>query len=53
MAAFTGSFEMRAPDEQDEDEIEYGKWIERTAEEALAGAREAVPQLEKYMAALE
>ena len=35
---------MQAPDEQDEDEIEYGKWIEHTADEALAEARKAVPQ---------
>jgi hypothetical protein len=36
---------MQAPDEQDEDEIEYGKWIEHTAEEALAEARKALPPL--------
>jgi hypothetical protein len=36
---------MPAPDEQDEDEIEYGKWFERTAEEALAEARKALPPL--------
>ena len=34
-------------DEQDEDEIEYGKWIEHTAEEALAEARKAVPQVKE------
>lgn len=36
---------MSAPDEQDEDEIEYGKWIEHTAEDGLAEARKMVPQL--------
>jgi hypothetical protein len=36
---------MGTPDEQDEDEIEYGKWVEHTAEQVLAEARREVPQL--------
>jgi hypothetical protein len=37
---------MSRPDEQVEDEIEYGKWMEYTADEAVAQARKEVPQLQ-------
>lgn len=36
---------MDSLNEQDEDEIEYGKWIEHTADEALAETRETSPKL--------
>jgi hypothetical protein len=38
---------MPTAGEQDEDEIEYGKWVEHTAEEALAEARKALPQIKE------
>jgi hypothetical protein len=36
---------LQAPHDQDDDEIEYGKWLEHTADEALAEARKALPPL--------
>lgn len=36
---------MQTPNERDEDEIEYGKWVEHTAQQALAEIRKEVPQL--------